>query len=66
MAAVLSIMGGTAGFFAALIALAFFSAPILSAALIWAGTGSAFVVLGLARALLPQAEAADHPAQELA
>lgn len=66
MAAVLSIMGGTAGFLAALIALAVFSAPLLSALLIWVGTGCAFVALGLARALLPQPATAPQAVRELA
>ena len=65
MAAILSIIGGTAGFLAALIALAFFSAPLLSALAIWAGTGLAFTAAGLARALLPQ-PARDRSTQELA
>jgi hypothetical protein len=65
MATILTIIGGTAGFLAALTALIFFSAPLLSALAIWAGTGLAIVILGLTRALLPHS-AADQPAQELA
>ena len=53
MAAILSIFGGTAGFLAALIALAIFGAPLLTALAIWAVTGCAVVTLGLARAMLP-------------
>jgi uncharacterized membrane protein YjfL (UPF0719 family) len=66
MAAVLSILGGFAGFVAACVALAIFSAPALTALLIWAGTGCAVVVLGLARALAPLPRAANMAAQELA
>jgi hypothetical protein len=66
MAAVLSILGGTAGFLAALIALALFSAPVLSALAIWVGTGCAVVILGLTRALAPAAHTADQGTQELA
>ena len=66
MAAVLSIIGGTAGFLGALIAFALFSAPALSALAIWAGIGCGVVVLGLSRGLAPQGQArADHT-QELA
>ncbi len=65
MAAILSILGGTAGFLAALIALMFFSASIMSALAIWAGTGLAFTAAGLVRALVPQ-QTHGNPAQELA
>jgi hypothetical protein len=65
MATILTIIGGTAGFLAALIALAFFSAPLLSALAIWVGTGLAFTAAGLARALIPHANPAE-PQQELA
>ena len=66
MAAILSIFGGTAGFAAALIALAFFGAPLLSALAIWTGTGLTFVAVGLARAMLPQANNQTRGTQELA
>ena len=65
MATILSIIGGTAGFLAALIALAFFSAPLLSALGIWVGTGLAFTAAGLFRALFPQS-APQRAQQELA
>lgn len=66
MAAVLSILGGIAGFLAALIAVTIFSAPLLSALAVWAGTGCAVVILGLSRALIPAPRPDAHAAQELA
>jgi hypothetical protein len=65
MATILTIIGGTAGFLAALIALAFFSAPLLTSLAIWIGTGLAFTAAGLARALLPPQDQANTQ-QELA
>ncbi|MGL5011922.1 MAG: hypothetical protein ACRC6I_18790 [Paracoccaceae bacterium] len=66
MAAVLSIFGGLAGLLAAAVSLAFFDAPLLSALLIWTGSGSLIIILGLTRALFPAAHADPHAAQELA
>ncbi|MCU0802360.1 MAG: hypothetical protein MUD11_11405 [Rhodobacteraceae bacterium] len=64
MAAVLGILGGFAGFFAAIVALAIFGAPLLSALAVWAGTGCAVVVLGLARMIAPRPARSHQGVQE--